>query len=72
MEDFLVTVEENGGYCLPYLSYWTTDGDFIDGFQLGDIANTPTGEASARVLRLPQPEHRARARQRHQRVRDRR
>ena len=43
VEDFLVTVEENGGYCLPYLSYWTTDGDFIDGFQLGDIANTPTG-----------------------------
>ncbi len=43
IEDMVLTVEANGGYCLPYVGSWTIDGDFIEGFQVNTIANTPTG-----------------------------
>ena len=32
-------------YCLPTYTTGTTDGDFIDGVSVGDIANTGTGGA---------------------------
>lgn len=45
IEDVLIVVEENGGYCLPWIGWWTTDGDFIDGLQLNTIATAPNGGA---------------------------
>ncbi|MBK7754779.1 MAG: hypothetical protein IPI41_19910 [Flavobacteriales bacterium] len=43
--DWLVVVEDPNGPCIPFLNQWTTDGDFIDGVQLGTIQNTGTGSA---------------------------
>ncbi|MBK9195377.1 MAG: T9SS type A sorting domain-containing protein [Flavobacteriales bacterium] len=41
--DWVVVVEDPNGPCIPFMNQWTTDGDFIDGVQLGTIQNTGTG-----------------------------
>ena len=41
--DWVVVVEDPNGPCIPFMSDWTTDGDYIDGVQLGTIQNTGTG-----------------------------
>ena len=43
--DWVVAVEDPAGPCIPFMNQWTTDGDFIDGVQLGTIENTATGSA---------------------------
>lgn len=43
--DWVVVVEEPAGPCIPFMVHWTTDGDYIDGVQLGTIQNTGTGSA---------------------------
>lgn len=43
IQDYVVVVEDPDGPCIPYLSNWTTDGDYIDGVELGSISNTGTG-----------------------------
>jgi len=43
--DWVVVVEEPAGPCIPFMEHWTTDGDYIDGVQLGTIQNTGTGSA---------------------------
>ena len=45
--DWVVAVEDPAGPCIPFISDWTTDGDFIDGVQLGTIENMSTGGAFA-------------------------
>lgn len=43
MIDVLLVVEDPNGPCIPYSPAWTTDGDFIDGVQLGGAQNLGTG-----------------------------
>ncbi len=43
--DWVVAVEDPAGPCIPFISDWTTNGDFIDGVQLGTIENMSTGGA---------------------------
>lgn len=41
--DIMVTVDPQGGVCIPALSDWTLYGDYVDGVQIGDIDNTSSG-----------------------------
>ncbi|MBK8340917.1 MAG: hypothetical protein IPK99_13375 [Flavobacteriales bacterium] len=43
--DWVVVVEDPNGPCIPFNEQWTTNGDFIDGVQLGGAQNTGTGGA---------------------------
>ncbi|MBK8498464.1 MAG: hypothetical protein IPL52_06500 [Flavobacteriales bacterium] len=43
IQDVVIVVEEVGGYCLPWSSWWTTDGDFISGLTLNTVQNLGTG-----------------------------
>lgn len=42
-EDYLVDITATGGICIPDPPNGTTDGDFIDGVELGTISNTGSG-----------------------------
>ena len=41
--DVLFIVDDPDGPCIPGSVNWTSEGDFIDGVQLGDITNTGSG-----------------------------
>lgn len=41
--DFQVAVEDPAGVCIPHLSDWTTDEDFINGVTLNTLSNPNTG-----------------------------
>ena len=43
MIDVLLVVEDPNGPCIPFSPEWTTQGDFIDGVQLGGAQNLGTG-----------------------------
>ncbi|MBK6370287.1 MAG: hypothetical protein IPF64_10805 [Flavobacteriales bacterium] len=41
--DVLFIVDDPDGPCIPGSLHWTSEGDFIDGVQLGDINNVGSG-----------------------------
>ncbi|MFN3874939.1 MAG: GEVED domain-containing protein [Flavobacteriales bacterium] len=43
--DFQLAVQAVGGPCIPHMSAWTTDGDFINGVSLNTLTNPNTGAA---------------------------
>jgi hypothetical protein len=51
IEDHAIVIEDPNGPCIPFAQRWTQDGDYIDGVQLGSIANVGTGGLRGRAYR---------------------
>lgn len=43
--DIPLVVEDPMGSCIPHMSVWTRDGDYIDGVELEELSNTSSGGA---------------------------